>query len=59
MVSQPLLHPPLWWSIGGQRVEEGWTMGGECLGYARILSEFSMLYRRVKEKWMKSGKTAF
>jgi hypothetical protein len=31
-------------------------MGGECLGYARILSEYSMLYRRVKGKYSKDGR---
>jgi len=40
--------------MGGQRVEEGWTMGGGCLGFAGILSEYSMRYRFIKGKSSKN-----
>jgi hypothetical protein len=41
--------------MGGQRVEKGWTLGGQCLGYARILSEYSMLFPGIKGKYSKDG----
>jgi len=40
--SPPILHPPIRWSMGGQRVEVGWTRGGGSLLYGRIFREFSL-----------------
>jgi len=43
-VPPPLLHPLIRWSKGGQRVEEGWTRGGETYLYIGVIPEYSMLY---------------
>jgi len=55
----PILHHPIRWSIGGQRVEEGWTMGGGSLLYGACFEEYYRDFRTIREGRPRGFKKVF